>query len=205
MPAYVNGMGRGTIPRDSPHLFSRTRREAMEACDVVVLAGAVLDFRLAFGASIPKQAKIIQLEMDSAMIGHNRPADVGLVGNLACTFELMVRVMEEEQVRLGFWRVQRRTAGERAGRGGEQAGRMGSDDVPIDAMRLCREIADFVDDDMIVIGTGRHRGPGGKVVPIPKNGLWMDPGPLGTLGVGMPFAIAASTGPHGQTRVDHLL
>ncbi|MCH9051101.1 MAG: hypothetical protein IIA72_08455 [Proteobacteria bacterium] len=30
-----------------------------------------------------------------------------------------------------------------------------------------------------------------KVVPIPKNGFWMDPGPLGTLGVGMPFALAA--------------
>ena len=30
-----------------------------------------------------------------------------------------------------------------------------------------------------------------KVLPIPKHGGWMDPGPLGTLGVGMPFALAA--------------
>jgi acetolactate synthase-1/2/3 large subunit len=30
-----------------------------------------------------------------------------------------------------------------------------------------------------------------KVVPVMAEGAWMDPGPLGTLGVGMPFALAA--------------
>ncbi|MAE94606.1 MAG: acetolactate synthase, partial [Deltaproteobacteria bacterium] len=30
-----------------------------------------------------------------------------------------------------------------------------------------------------------------KIIPVKGRGAWMDPGPLGTLGVGMPFAIAA--------------
>ncbi|MCA9003587.1 MAG: acetolactate synthase, partial [Planctomycetes bacterium] len=51
LPAYANGMGRGMLPRDSRHLFNRTRRTAMEQCDVILLAGAILDFRLAFGES----------------------------------------------------------------------------------------------------------------------------------------------------------
>jgi acetolactate synthase-1/2/3 large subunit len=73
-----------------------------------------------------------------------------------------------------------------------QAARLTCDDVPIDAMRLCKEIADVVDDDMIVIGDGGDIvATAAKIVPVPKNGMWMDPGPLGTLGVGMPFAIAA--------------
>ena len=67
-----------------------------------------------------------------------------------------------------------------------------SDEVPIDPLRLCKEIAAAVTDDMIVIGDGGDVvASSAKVVPIPKNGLWMDPGPLGTLGVGMPFALAA--------------
>jgi acetolactate synthase-1/2/3 large subunit len=30
-----------------------------------------------------------------------------------------------------------------------------------------------------------------KIIPVKSEGAWMDPGPLGTLGVGMPFALAA--------------
>jgi acetolactate synthase-1/2/3 large subunit len=45
---------------------------------------------------------------------------------------------------------------------------------------------------MIVIGDGGDIvAQASKVIRVPKNGAWMDPGPLGTLGVGMPFAIAA--------------
>lgn len=192
IPAYANGMGRGTIPWDSPHLFSRTRREAMQSCDAIVLAGAVLDFRLAFGSTIPAGAKIIQMEMDSTLIGHNRPADVALVGNLVCSFEAMIDVMNEQGIHPRFdayaaeLRVKEDVLAER------NKERMTSDVVPIDAMRLCKEIADLVDDDMIVIGDGGDIvAQAAKVIRVPKNGMWMDPGPLGTLGVGMPFAIAS--------------
>ncbi len=64
--------------------------------------------------------------------------------------------------------------------------------MPIDPLRLCREIADAVTDDMIVIGDGGDIvAQASKVLPVPRDGAWMDPGPLGTLGVGMPFALAA--------------
>jgi len=102
IPAYANGMGRGAIPRDSIHLFNRTRRDALEQCDVLVLAGAVLDFRMKFGQTIPKDAKIIQLEMDNLLIGHNRAADVALVGNLACSFDALMHVMDSEGIVLDF-------------------------------------------------------------------------------------------------------
>ncbi|MFP6615443.1 MAG: thiamine pyrophosphate-binding protein, partial [Candidatus Hydrogenedentota bacterium] len=86
IPTYANGMGRGTLPRDSELLFNRTRRDAIKNCDVIILAGCVLDFRMRFGQSIPADAKIIQLEMDNLLVGQNRNTDVALVGNLACSF-----------------------------------------------------------------------------------------------------------------------
>ena len=59
-------------------------------------------------------------------------------------------------------------------------------------MRLAREVNEFLEDDVIFIADG------GDVVTMSANvirtrkpGKWLDPGPLGTLGIGTPFAIAA--------------
>ena len=194
IPAYCNGMGRGTIPRDSKHLFNRTRRAALEQCDVLILAGVLLDFRMQFGQNIPKDTKIIQLEMDNTLIGHNRATDVALVGNLASSFEMLNRVMDEESIAIDFSSHSAGLRAQEEAAAGSVKGEQTSDEKPIKAARLCKDIADFVaeDDNMIVIGDGGDIVAGAaKVIPIPKNGFWMDPGPLGTLGVGMPFALAA--------------
>ena len=106
LPSFVNGMGRGQIPHDSPQLFNRVRRDALKQCDVFVLAGSVLDFRLNYGRSIPAEAKIIQLDLEHTSIGHNRSSDAALEGDLGKSFELLQQVMKEESIQLDFagWR-----------------------------------------------------------------------------------------------------
>ncbi|NRA01354.1 MAG: acetolactate synthase [Myxococcales bacterium] len=192
LPSFVNGMGRGQIPYDSPQLFNRVRREALKQCDVFVLAGSVLDFRLGYGRSVPAEAKIVQLDLENTLIGHNRSSDVALVGSLDRSFELLLQVMKEESIQLDFagWTDElrvRETELETAFRS-----QLDSDEVPIDPLRMCREIRDVVDENTIVIGDGGDIvAQASKVVPVMAEGAWMDPGPLGTLGVGMPFALAA--------------
>jgi acetolactate synthase-1/2/3 large subunit len=69
-----------------------------------------------------------------------------------------------------------------------------SDETPIDPQRMCREVRDWLAalGDTIVIGDGGDIvATAAKIIPVPAEGAWMDPGPLGTLGVGMPFALAA--------------
>lgn len=192
MPAYCNGMGRGTVAHDSPYFFNRTRRDYLEKTDLIILAGALLDFRMRFGKAIPESAKVIQMDLDATLIGQNRRADVGLVGNIGLSFDGLRELIGEKGLSLDFshlveeWRTKENTEEEKL------AGQLGSNEVPIDPLRMCKEVADFVDDDMIVIGDGGDIvAKTAKVLPVPKNGLWMDPGPLGTLGVGMPFALAA--------------
>ena len=194
IPTYANGMGRGTLPRDSELLFNRTRRDAIQNCDVIILAGCVLDFRMKFGRDIPEDAKIIQLEMDNLLVGQNRHTDVALVGNLACSFDSMTQVIEEDNRNIDFsdYAAELRAQEDKLAESLKDA--QASDAVPIQTPRFCQEVADFVgkDDDMIVIGDGGDVvAASAKVVPIPKNGMWMDPGPLGTLGVGAPFALSA--------------
>ena len=193
IPTFVNGMGRGTVKPGTPELLNRVRREAIQGCDLFISAGVLLDFRLGYGRSIPESAKIIQFDIENELIGTNRSADAAIVGNLAAGFEMMMQRMDEIEVVLDHssWRdqlMEREGALEK-----EFVARLDSDEVPIDPLRLCREIRDYVvDKDMILIGDGGDIvAQAAKVLPVPAENCWMDPGPLGTLGVGMPFALAA--------------
>jgi acetolactate synthase-1/2/3 large subunit len=201
IPSYTNGMGRGTIPPDSPEFLNRSRREALKQIDCIILAGTLLDFRMAFGKTIPADAKIIQLDMDATLIGQNRQSDVGLVGNLACSFEMLLEEMKNAGLRLDFsaWRDKLRAVEIAAEAKVEAA--LGSDEVPVDPQRMCREVRDWLDtlEDPIVIGDGGDIvATAAKILPVRREGAWMDPGPLGTLGVGMPFALAAQVANPGK-------
>jgi acetolactate synthase-1/2/3 large subunit len=194
IPTYTNGMGRGTVRPDSPEFLNRSRRDALKKIDCIVLAGTLLDFRMRFGQTIPADAKVIQLDMDATLIGQNRQTDVPLVGNLACSFDLLVEEMKNQGVQLDFssWRDELREIEVAAEAEVEAA--LGSDEVPIDPQRMCREVRDWLDTlgDPIVIGDGGDIvATAAKIIPVKSEGGWMDPGPLGTLGVGMPFALAA--------------
>lgn len=194
LPTFCNGMGRGTVPYDSPEFLNRSRRDALQMTDCIVLAGTLLDFRMRFGKSIPESAKVIQLDMDNTLIGQNRQTDVPLVGNLACTFEMLSEEIKNQGVTLDFtaFRDELREL-ENAAEAKVQAA-LNSDESPVDPQRMCREVRDWLDtmDQPIVIGDGGDIvSTAAKIIPVKGRGAWMDPGPLGTLGVGMPFALAA--------------
>ena len=193
IPTFVNGMGRGTVKPGTPELLNRVRRESLQQCDLFICAGVLLDFRLGYGRTIAADAKVIQLDIENELIGTNRSADASVVGNLNASFDMMMQLMDDagDSMDHSDWRDQ---LIEREGQlEDEFAARLDSDEVPIDPLRLCREIRDYVaDKDMILIGDGGDIvAQAAKVLPVPAENGWMDPGPLGTLGVGMPFALAA--------------
>jgi len=162
---------------------------------VFICAGVLLDFRLAFGNSIPKGAKIIQLDIDNTLIGTNRSADVGVVGNLGSSFDSMIRMMDREKLHLNFsgWLDELKPIEAKLEAENEKG--LNSNESPVDPLRMCREVRDFLggyDKEVILIGDGGDIvAQASKVLPVPGENGWMDPGPLGTLGVGMPFALAA--------------
>jgi acetolactate synthase-1/2/3 large subunit len=194
LPTYCNGMGRGSVPWDSPQFLNRSRRDALAKTDCIVLAGTLLDFRMRFGKSIPEDAKVIQLDMDNILMGQNRQTDVPLVGNLACSFDLLLEEMKNQGLKLDFtaFRDELRELETEAEAKVQAA--LDSDETPVDPQRMCREVRDWLDtfDAPIVIGDGGDIvATAAKIIPVKGRGAWMDPGPLGTLGVGMPFALAA--------------
>jgi acetolactate synthase-1/2/3 large subunit len=188
IPVYTNGAGRGTLPMGHPNCFKASRGKALREADVILLIGTPLDFRLKYGKDWRADVRLIQVENDADELGHNRTADVALAADARLVMEALleglhgvryddwlgaVRLLEQPyEDELAAWRA--------------------LDDVPVNHFRMGGAIDDFIDDDTIIIGDGGDIVSAcAKVIQVNRPGQWLDPGPLGCLGVGMPFAIAA--------------
>lgn len=195
MPVYVNGLGRGSLPPDNPYFLSRTRKPALRQADVVLIFGTPLDFRLGYGreSHINAEARLIQVDLDGAEIGRNRAVEVGIVGDTGLVMEQLThRARTEgytrEMVKPWLDEMRRREAEAAESVRAE----LESEAVPINPLRACREIADALPRNAIVIGDGGDFvASAASIVRIYEQGHWLDPGPLGTLGVGPGYAMAA--------------
>jgi acetolactate synthase-1/2/3 large subunit len=195
MPIYVNGMGRGSLRPEDPHFFSRTRKAALKEADVVLIFGTPLDFRLGYGREthINPQAKLIQVDLDGRELGRNRSIDVGIVGDTGLVMEQLANLAEEQGYAASMVKPWLSTMRKREQESFEKVrGQLDSDDVPINPLRACREIADSLDENSIIVGDGGDFvATAASVVRVYQQGHWLDPGPLGTLGVGPGYAMAA--------------
>jgi acetolactate synthase-1/2/3 large subunit len=187
-PVFLNAMGRGALPPNHPYYFSYARRYALEKADVVLTLGVPLDFRLRFGEAMNPSARWIQVEIDASLIGHNRFASVGIIGHMSAVLEQLLHELGPRE-ELPWITELRRVEQERLGAVQEKCARNG---IPINHYRLIKEFEEMVDEDSIVIGDGGDIVVlAGRIIRVHKHGHWMDPGPLGVLGVGLPFAMAA--------------
>ena len=194
IPAYFNGAGRGLLPPDDPHHFHRTRRLAFDKADVILIVGTPFDFRMGYGKRLRAEATVVQIDMDYRTVGKNRDISLGLVGDPGA---ILKAVHDATTSRNGNGAAGREDwlAELRAAEGKATDKLMPlflSDKSPIHPYRVAWEINEFLTDDTIYIGDG------GDVVTISAQavqprapGNWMDPGALGSLGVGTGFALAS--------------
>ena len=191
VPVYLNGMGRGCLPPDHPCFFQGSRKDALAQADVVLVVGTPLDFRVGYGSAptFAVDAKVIQVDGDPTEIGRNRPVDVGIVGDSRSVLGQLAdgaRRWGED----GWRRSLRGVEEERAAR---QRVHEESDQRPIHHFRLARAIDTVAGrSDVTYVGDGGNVvAVAAKVLRVQRPGRWLDPGPLGCLGVGAPFAMAA--------------
>ncbi len=193
IPVFLNGMGRGCLPSDHPSAFHLSRKEALAAADVVVVVGTPLDFRMGYGTepTFAIGAKVIQVDVDAAEIGRNRPIDVGIVADARSFVEALAGSAKLSSGAAGWRTFLREKEKEREER---QRGYEESDQKPIHHFRLGKAIDTVARraGDVTFVGDGGNVvAVAAKSIRLPRPGRWLDPGPLGTLGVGAPFAIAA--------------
>jgi len=194
IPAYMNGAGRGTLPPGDPHHFHRSRRFAFNNADVIVIIGTPFDFRMGYGKRLNPEATVVQVDLDYRTVGKNRDVSLGIAGDCGRVMQATVaaasaRLRGKAKNRKSWFEA---LAAEEKKGVEKMMPDFSSDATPINPYRVAWELNEFLTEDTIYIGDG------GDVVTITAQavqprapGHWMDPGPLGTLGVGVPFAMAA--------------
>ncbi|AIG76254.1 Hypothetical protein AJAP_16930 [Amycolatopsis japonica] len=194
IPAYMNGAGRGTLPPGDPHHFQLSRRYAFDNADVIVIVGTPFDFRMGYGKRLSPDATVVQIDLDYRTVGKNRDVDLGIVGDagqvLAAVAEAATGRVDNGAVARKVWLEELQDVEAKAKQ--KRLPLQHSDASPIHPYRLVHEINEFLTEDSLYIGDGGDIVTfSGQVVQPKSPGHWMDPGPLGTLGVGIPFVLAA--------------
>lgn len=189
IPVFTNGGGRGTLPMTHPHCFKSARSAALRKSDLVMLIGTPLDFRLKYGQEDwNPEAKLIQIENDPSELNHNRQADVAMVADARWVLEALSEGLQG--IRYDDWLSEIRQQEDRKNAELEQWKQL--PDIPLNHFCFGAALNDVIDENTIVIGDGGDIVSAcAKVIDITSPGQWLDPGPLGCLGVGMPFALAA--------------
>ena len=194
IPGYFNGASRGLLPPGDPHHFDRTRTQAFAKADVIVIVGTPFDFRMGYGKRISCPT-LVQIDQDYRTVGKNRDITVGMAGDPGAILAAVLqaasgRIKNDKRQARRQWMKELSAAEDAAAE--KLMPLFKSDSRPIHPYRVAYELNEFLTDNTIYIGDG------GDVVTISaqavrprKPGHWMDPGALGSLGVGTGFAIAA--------------
>jgi acetolactate synthase-1/2/3 large subunit len=176
--------------------MARSRKLALGRTDLCVVLGTPLDFRLQYGRSIAPEAKLVQIDLDGAEIGRNRRVDVGIHADAGIALEQLLAAAQGSGPTPWLASLRQAELAARAAMAAELA----SSSSPPNPLRVCAEIGRRLGPEDVVIGDGGDFvATAAGVLQLEQPQLWMDPGPLGTLGIGPGYALAAKLlRPHSQ-------
>jgi acetolactate synthase-1/2/3 large subunit len=207
IPFYTTPQGRGVIPDDHALSFPAARATAFREADLILVIGTRINYVI--GHLAPPRfnaaARLIQVDIDATEIGHNRPADVGIVGDARAVLTQFVDTADGsvDPTRFAAWRNHLANIEQVKHHEAEQA--MSTDQQPIHPLRLCKEVRDFLDRDAILVVDGQEiLNYGRQSIPtyVPRHRL--NSGVFGTMGVGLPFGVGAKVAkPDNQVLVLH--
>ena len=185
---------RGAVPDDHPAQAPAVRARAMAEADLVLTLGRRLDFQLAYGSpAIFRSARAFLRggRSDDELHG-NREPEVALRGDLVQILEGLLAAGAHPQDPDLVWRDELHRASQ------EREQRLLSElqnpppttDGAIHPYALLAAVREVLDPETTLVADG------GDILSFARLALrsrrWLDPGPLGCLGVGVPFAVAAA-------------
>jgi acetolactate synthase-1/2/3 large subunit len=199
--AMTTSLGaRGVVPEDHPRYFHPLNRDALEAArseaDVVLAVGGRLGELDNWGRApswgAPAQQKVIQVDVDPAAIGLNRPAALGIVGDArAVLVALLAEVTARTPVQPehgGFERYRALTAGWREG----MADTLRTSEGQISPGRLVQVVRDFFPHNAITVMDGGNTSLWtASFNPIYGPRSYLYTAKFGHLGTGLPYALGA--------------
>ena len=193
LPVVANGQARGILPRGHDLLVTRARSVALREADLVLVVGAPLDFRLAYGSFGPenKPATVVHVADGPGGVAAHVPLAASATGDLGAFFDALADLGGAgDHASDDDWGG-RLTEAVRAAQAADGP-LLASEAEPAHPARVYGELLRVLDDDAVVIGDGGDFVSfAGKYIEPARPGGWLDPGPFGCLGTGLGYAIAA--------------
>jgi acetolactate synthase-1/2/3 large subunit len=190
-PTYLNSRARGSLPYGHELLGNHSRTQAMETCDLVLALGVDWDFRTGYGEKVNPAARVIHIDLDPARIGWNRPAHLGVVADPMAVVDQIVEAGAGLSRPPSLW-AEEIMAADRSRQEQLAEEARAAPGSPVNAQRFATEVAAFFGRDAIVaVDGGDVVSTTARWLQVSEPGQVLDPGPFGTLGTGVPFALAA--------------
>jgi acetolactate synthase-1/2/3 large subunit len=190
-PVLTTSLARGVLPRDHPLNLGAARSYLLGNADLILVAGTRFNYVLGYGRPprIPAEAVVIQIDLAPGELNRNRVTDLAIHADVGAALErLAARVPATAPPRP--WLAEARA---RQARAREALQRDAATDArPIHPLRLCREVVGAAPPDTVFVLDGGDILSFARLAVEPDQpGRFLDPGPYGCLGVGLPFANAA--------------
>ena len=195
LPFLASPMGRGVMPDEHPLSAGAARTFALQNTDLIFLMGARLNWILHFGLPprFKEGVRVIQMDISAEEIGTNVPTEVALVGDAKAITHQLNQYLEQNP-----WQYPAettwRTGIERKIADNVEASipMLNDTERPMGYYRAFKEIRENIPDDAIIVAEGASTMDISRQVinnSLPRHRL--DAGSWGTMGVGLPQAIAA--------------
>lgn len=185
---------RGLVPADHPSTAAAVRAAAMSEADVVLLIGRKLDYQVGYGSpAVFPDARFIRLADNPGELIDNRRGEPELLASPQLALEAMVDAAGNREPAIDRnWAdgLRRRHRERMASSAADKKRPLTGTDGKIHPRVIFDAIAEVADPDYVAIADG------GDLLSFARTGMqattYMDAGAFGCLGVGVPFAIAAS-------------
>lgn len=197
IPIFTTGMARGIISDRHADCYGEANGNLNGAAkligeaDVVLLVDIVLNNRLKYGEVFSPTTVIIAVDDDPTKMGNNRGIDIGIVGTAKAVIGQFADQAEKTgSSHIEAWKTALRNKQAEQIRKWEEG--LNSNERPIHPLRLSKEIAEFLEeDDIIVYDGGDIKWWAKTTIPSLKPGHTIETGAFGCIGTGIPHSIAA--------------
>lgn len=204
VPIFTSLAGRGTISDEHPLCFESALAirpgaafAAYIEADLVILLGTRIGLFYIFGDVFNPEARMVQVDIMPEEIGRNRSIDLPIVSDARAFLQACCGLLDAGdggsslRARFAEWITSLNTADD-VGKA-QARPNWESDANPIHPLRLAREVDAFMDrkDDIVVADGGDTTTWLGMTRTVRQPGFYLDYGIYGSLGVGLPYALAA--------------
>jgi acetolactate synthase-1/2/3 large subunit len=192
------GESRGLVGDDHASVVAAMRGTVMQQADLVITVGRKLDFQLAYGSpAVFGEAKFLRMADNAAELRDNRRGAVEILATPADGLRALLQALEALAATQApaldrAWAAETRR--QHLARADKLAAGLADAPAGSDGLmhpnRLIAALREALPADAVVVADG------GDFLSFARVGLpattYLDPGPLGCIGVGTPFGVAAA-------------